>query len=174
MLGLGLWQLDRGRQKSRIQQTVSVKSRAVPLALERRPRSWKELQYSPVKLTGKWLGKPVFKLANRFYRHRPGYDVYSLFQLKLDNSIVAINRGWVERNRTRPPTLQDASRESLSGVVYLPSTGFTLGPATTDSKAAQVELQYLDLDAISGIVGQPVEPAVIILKENSPNSLQYH
>ena len=174
LLWLGFWQLDRGRQKQSIQQAVSANSRHTPVILAQRPVSWSELQYAPVTLQGRWLDKPRFRLANRFYQHRPGYDIYNLFQLPGDGSVIAVNRGWIGLEQTPPALVRGTGSNRISGIVQLPGTGFTLGPAATDGATAQVELQYLDLDTISELAGHTVEPAVFILQENSPNSLQYH
>lgn len=97
-----------------------------------------------------------------------------MFQLADDKAIVAINRGWAPLNSEQTLGLRDTRVTTPTGKVVLPLIGFTLGPATTDASAAQIELQYLDLNTIGDTVGHSVEAATVILDKGSKNSLQYN
>ena len=63
--------------------------------------------------------------------------------------------------------MPDISEGSSSGIaegqLYIPQTGFTLGPAFTQKESFPVLIQYLDMVQMSALLDLPLVDAVLVL-----------
>jgi surfeit locus 1 family protein len=107
---LGVWQLDRATQKNAIQASILEKN-GLP-ALDN--RVWAAIKSiansnSPAKnlapllhrnavFTGHWLHEHTVYLDNRQMQGKPGFYVLTPLKLQDSESVVVVQRGWMQRN----------------------------------------------------------------------------
>ena len=168
LLGLGGWQVRRGLEKSRVQESLAEPQNQ-NILLHQRPENWIELQYKTVQLEGQWLAEKSFLLDNRVHKGRLGYEWLNPFQLITDASVILVNRGWVEKNRmaeTASVGNESGQPVKVTGQFYLPDPGFTLGPTYTSTDSWPIVIQYFDQDALSQALGVDLEPGIVVLDSN--------
>ena len=172
LLGLGGWQIDRGLEKNRLEKTLTEQQHQ-SIVIKRKPQSWDDIKYKKVELDGNWLAGKTFLLDNRIYQGRLGYEVLHPFQLS-DGSVMLVNLGWIDKNRIEKKGVGDVvpadsvKSEKVSGQLYLPKKGFTLGAAYTNETSWPKIIQYFDRRALSKALGVNLQPAVIV-QESNPN-----
>ena len=130
---------------------------------------WEELNYQQVKITGNWLEGASYILDNRVFKGVAGYEIFSLFLPVRGKNPILINRGWVAKNNieTAFETKLILAKSIISGQIYFPSRGFTLGPSYTDSSQNPVLIQYLDFEAIADLQKRKVENFVVVTDPES-------
>lgn len=171
LLWLGGWQWRRGVEKATIEKLLDNTANHYT-TIDRAPPNWSELAYRYVRLEGDWLVEPVFLMANRIHQGQLGYEVFSPFQLATDRSLLLINRGWVE-STVAASQLTTGSLEhvGVSGQLYLPQKGFTLGPTYIAPPRIPANalrewpktIQYFDAAALSVVLGATLQPAAVAL-----------
>lgn len=167
---LGGWQLLRGLEKSAIERRMMTDSEGHDV--DRAPGDWASLDYRRAQLTGRWIADRTFLLENRIYRGEPGFEVLTPFRLSADGAVMLVNRGWIARavveNGVPPPL----SNQAPAGVMYRPQKGFTLGDTLSGPLVWPQTVLYLDLPALSRRLDEPVAPAMLVLEQAHPDSLQ--
>lgn len=104
---LGLWQLDRARQKTALQTQLTTRAALPPLAqveLARDPIAAAQQQHRRVTLRGRWLAGAVIHLDNRALAGHAGFIVVTPLLLA-DNDAVLVQRGWIARDAADPARL---------------------------------------------------------------------
>ena len=178
LLSLGGWQWRRGVEKAAIEALLDDAPNHY-ITLARAPPNWSALAYREVRLQGEWRSPaPLFLLANRIHRGRPGYEVFSVFQLAADNATLLVNRGWIALADATAHSLRAAPTHppAVTGQLYLPQTGFVLGPAHRqppgEPPAQPIVIQYVDIDALSPLAGGDLQPAVVALDTAHPAAFE--
>lgn len=168
LLGLGSWQLVRGLEKSKIENSIELNGSQVfeipPLNQE-----WEKLNYQQVEITGNWLSGTNYLLDNRVFKGSVGYEVFSLFLPIRSQNPILVNRGWVSKSKLAAVLNIELEKEQtvISGQIYFPSSGFTLGPSYTDSTQSPMVIQYLDFEAIGNLLEREVERFVVVTDPGS-------
>ncbi len=123
---LGLWQLDRARQKTELQAAIDARGALPPLdaaALARDTAAAAVQHHRPVRLAGRWDAAHTVFLDNRQMDGRPGFYVVTPLVLE-GRDAVLVQRGWVPRDpreRTRLPAVSTpAGRVELQGTIAPP------------------------------------------------------
>lgn len=178
LCGLGVWQLDRARQKRALHAAylrVATAPRVAWSALDEVPvpdKLWRE-----VAATGHYLPGTVL-LDNRVRHGRVGYDILTPFQLA-SGPVVLVSRGWVQAPAQRsvelaltPPAL---GVQTLAGrLAPAPSTGISLGspqpPEALD--ASRWRVQKIDFLALAGPLNAPLEPYLLLLDDDQPDGYE--
>jgi surfeit locus 1 family protein len=165
---LGVWQLDRGAQKTALQARIDERARLPALggdALAREPAQAEAQHHRPAVLTGRWRGDPVY-LENRQMNGRPGFFVLGVLEFAPGDAVV-VQRGWAPRDlmdRTRVPAAPvDAGPVTLTGRIAPP-------PARLydfEGEAAGAIRQNLDLAAFSRERGIGLRPLSLLQTEAS-------
>jgi surfeit locus 1 family protein len=107
---LGVWQLDRAAQKTRLEQAVNERARMPPLPAEqlaRRPDAVEAQLHRTVVLTGRWMAQRTVALDNRPLHGRAGLIIVTPLELAPGDAVL-VQRGWAPRDpqdRTRLPVL---------------------------------------------------------------------
>ena len=158
LLSLGFWQFQRGLEKVDLESSMTD---AGVVSLNSPGIDWNTLNYAQVTVSGVLDLSRSFLLDNRIHKGAGGYEVLSPLATVDREQVILVNRGWVPKNDV--PNLNGIEGVELTGQLYLPKLGFTLGPAYTESEAWPRIIQYLDLAAMSQALGQPVSPVVIVL-----------
>ena len=167
LLSLGFWQVDRAQQKERLLTLVASKDKE-PQLVQRAPADWDGLHYQPVRLRGQWLPERSFLVDDRVYKGQVGYELLTPFRLE-DGSLVMVNRGWQPKQNASAALAVPS--ESVSGVVYVPSPGFTIGEAIIDKNTWPAVSLYLDLEAFAARLQQPLQPVVLVVDKADKNAL---
>ena len=161
---LGVWQLDRARQKLDLQSAIEQQARSHPLTTPQLARTEPEARaqwHRPARLQGQWLHAHTVFLDNRQMGGRPGFFVVTPLLLAPGDAVI-VQRGWVPRDaldRTRLPALPEAE-----GVVHLqarvapwPSRLADLG-----AESAGVIRQNLDRNAHAAAIGTALRPMSMV------------
>ncbi len=178
LLGLGGWQFGRGLEKNQVEKTVSEPQNQ-HIVIKKQPESWGDIKYKMVQLEGNWLAGKTFLLDNRVSQGKIGYELLSPIQLSGDGSVMLVNLGWVEKKRVKAVMSINArllrndavKSEKVTGQLYLPDKGFTLGAAYTNETAWPRIIQYFDQAALSKALGVDLGPAVVVLDSNPSRGL---
>ena len=167
LLSLGTWQVKRAQQKATLLTLADSKDKE-PQLIQQAPSDWNALNYQPVRLQGQWLPEQSFLLDNRVYQRQVGYELLTPFRLE-NGSLVMVNRGWQPKQGAAVDLAERG--ESVSGVVYLPTRGYAIGDAISDTSQWPAVSLYLDMDAFAARLGQSLEPVVLVIDKNDSNAL---
>ncbi len=167
---LGAWQLRRGLEKAEI-ATASSDEGGQTQHITNAPPRWQDLNYKSVILEGHWIEDRTFLLDNRLLQGRPGYEVLMPFELSGDNTVLLINRGWIEKPasaKLKPP--QPGVNEPIKGQLYLPQKGFTLGETFVGDVSWPLIILYYDFESLSQALETRLAPAVLVLDSEHHDS----
>lgn len=161
---LGVWQLDRARQKLDLQAAIEQQAGLPPLATAELARTEPEARaqwHRPVRLQGQWLHAHTVFLDNRQMGGRPGFFVLTPLLLATGDAVI-VQRGWVPRDaldRTRLPALPQATGplQLQARVAPWPSRLADLG-----AESAGVIRQNLDREAHAAAVGVALRPLSLV------------
>ncbi|QHE87670.1 SURF1 family protein [Hydrogenophaga sp. BPS33] len=144
---LGLWQLDRAKQKLALQAQIDERA-ALPAWSTQQLLAAADPQtgvYRPVRLVGTWMpGHNVF-LDNRQMSARVGFFVLTPLRLEGSERVVLVQRGWVPRDfndRSRVPDVPTSNgRVELEGrLAPPPAKLYQLGDDATGPIRQNVDL----------------------------------
>lgn len=164
-IGLGIWQLDRARQKEALLAAYAAGAGAPPLALEgyqAQPR------YTSVRISGRYLDYTVL-LDNQIVKRRPGVHLYTLFEPAAGPPRLLVNRGWLPLDPDRrvrggipdPP----AGPLELEGLLSeYPRPGIRLGTVDFEGPAPAL-VPYLERDALAAALKTELAPQILLLTE---------
>lgn len=109
---LGVWQWNRGQQRTALHEAIAARQGAAPVGLREllAPGAGREqLLHRPVVLRGQWIPERTVFLDNRQMNAVPGFYVVTPLRLEGSGSVVLVQRGWVQRDfqrRERLPAVQ--------------------------------------------------------------------
>lgn len=170
--GLGLWQLDRAAQKTRLQQAREARQALPPLAwpaLATDAAAVAAQEHRGVDLQGRWLAAHTVYLDNRPMDGRSGFVALTPLALP-DGSVVLVQRGWLPRDaadRTRivAPSLPDGPVRLLGRIAAGPPRVYALGGAD----AGPIR-QNLELDGFARETGLALRPLVVVQLDTAPTA----
>ncbi|MBI5259565.1 MAG: SURF1 family protein [Burkholderiales bacterium] len=171
---LGVWQLDRARQKLALQAEIEQRANQPALdlpALARSTGQAHDQQHRLVRLSGHWLGKHTVYLDNRPLDGRAGFIVVTPLLLAPGDAVL-VQRGWVPRDaqqRTRLVAVSTPQGEvTIDGrVAPPPSAMLSLG----EGDAGTIR-QNLALDAFSREIGVALRPVTVQQLDLRPEPAQ--
>lgn len=100
-LNLGLWQWNRGQQRSALHAAIEAKQNSAPVGLQEvvaAPPEGSELLHRPVVLRGEWIADRTVFLDNRQMNAVPGFYVVTPLRLAGSDATILVQRGWAQRN----------------------------------------------------------------------------
>ena len=99
---LGFWQLSRAEQKTALQQRMDARQQMPPLngAALVAANPLDAVLHRRVVLRGNWLARNTVYLENRQMDGKPGFFVVTPLRLENSGVVIAVQRGWVQRNFT--------------------------------------------------------------------------
>lgn len=167
---LGLWQIDRGNEKSDLYNSYTEK-------LSKNPIDFNLLNDNPKKFTNviidnssfTYMTDKQFLLDNKVNNREAGYEV--LTPVLVNTDILLVNRGWVTSNSRQilPDLSIKKSSNNIEGYIYYYSDPYELETAKYSSKFPIV-IQNLIIEDISSILNYNVLPYVLILSKPQDNS----
>lgn len=122
LIGLGTWQVQRlfWKEGEIEKRQTRVSAPAVPL-----PESFPDpaqMEFTRVRLEGRFLHDQEFHLGARTDNGRVGYHIVTPFALT-DGRVVLVDRGWVPENRRDPITRVEGQIEGPMTIEGLLRTG---------------------------------------------------
>ncbi len=134
LLGLGVWQLQRGEQKDALRQEFGERRMAPAVDLNHAGplrRDAVAMRWRPVSLEGDFVRGTQLLLDNRIRSGQPGYFVYAPYRLRDEPLQVLVNRGWHPagpvRDRLQPlPALPRETGQIYGRAVSPPSSGLDI------------------------------------------------
>jgi surfeit locus 1 family protein len=166
---LGVWQLDRAAQKTRLQNALEERGRWPVLQQDALPVTTDQAQalyHQPVRLQGRWAVDATVFLENRQMKGRPGFFVMTPLLL-LDSTsgpprAILVQRGWLPRDnddRTRLPALPSATEQvQVLGLMAPPPARLFEFEATSTGRIRQ----NLDVAAYALETGLPLLPYSVV------------
>jgi len=164
---LGLWQLDRGRQKDALQAELDSRRVLPPLPPAELARTEEQAavqHFRPVLIVGRWQREHVVYLENRVMNGRAGFLVVTPLVLD-DGSAVVVQRGWLardpaDRTKVQAPRLPEGEVTVGGHVAVPPSPLLEIGPPVGGPIR-----QNLDLSAYAAETGRMLRPLSIVQEE---------
>lgn len=174
-LCLGQWQTRRGNEKQALQARMIERQAAPAIPLEGNiaQLDLRQSEYRHMRVQGEFVSGWTTYLDNRPYRGMPGLYVLTPFKIAGSDSVVLVERGWIQRDmqdRTKLPRLQTPlGKIEIEGVMRL-HVGhlLQLGMATTPQPGAI--MQNLDLPAYAEASGMSLAPFVIEQQSDRRNA----
>ena len=165
-LVLGLWQIDRGNEKSDIYRSYMK-------GLLDEPKSFNQLSDKPIQLTSVIIKKSKFQslpdkhflLDNKVFEREAGYEVLS--PILVDNKTMLVNRGWVTNyDRQRLPDILNLNNNNdLVGYIYYYGEAYELEKQSYSSDFPMI-LQNIKINEISSVLGKDMLPYILILSKS--------
>ncbi|MFV0680769.1 SURF1 family protein [Ottowia sp.] len=163
---LGLWQLSRAEEKTRLQSLMSERQQMPvlngnQLALIEPPARLQALESRAVQLSGQWLPGQTIFLDNRVMNRQAGFYVLTPLRLSGRDAVVWVQRGWAPRHvqdrQTLPPVTTPMAEVTVSGHIAIQlSRAYALGQDGTGAIR-----QNLDLDTSRAATGWPLAHWVV-------------
>lgn len=172
LIVLGVWQLDRANEKTQIIQEYAQRREQPPVAFPHSiedPAYWR---YRRVRVGGRFDPQHQFLLDNQVNKGEIGFNVLTPLITLNHNQMILVDRGWVplvgDRERL-PEIATPIEAVRLDAQVYVPlGQGFRLGSITQDQRDWPKVIQYIDLEALSALLGRDLEPMILRLDPASP------
>ncbi|MFT5260495.1 MAG: surfeit locus 1 family protein [Saprospiraceae bacterium] len=170
LLSLGAWQLQRGQHKAQLEQRYELGLQEPTLISGTQFGGLNN--YQRVSVEGQWQNQHSFLLQNRIHQGQVGVEVLTPFQPKEGEPFI-INRGWVSATELGSLEFIARSKETtVTGTVYKPSKGVTIGESILDTATWPVDSLYFDMAAFSKQLERPLAEKVLVLQEADTASLK--
>ncbi len=174
MLRLGVWQLDRAKQKRDIVSQLNSRSQQalVPLhSIENDIKSG-DLRFRNVSITGRYLKNNVIFIDNQVVEGQVGYQVFTPFKLSSSDLVVLIARGWVSVGESRE-VLPEIETSSDQLVLQGRLNNAPAKPPLWDEKypvSQGAVWQYLPISKVADVLEVQVFPLVVELAPDASDS----
>lgn len=154
LVGLGTWQIQRMAWKEALIADLVARGRQPSVPLPRVITDPKALEFTPVRLRGKFLHDRELFISARVHKDEVGLNIITPFVL-VDGRTVLVNRGWVPSARRAPET---RAAGQIAGVVTIEGqariggwNGYDLfRPANNPAKNQWL---WMDLPAMAAYAG---------------------
>lgn len=169
---LGMWQLNRAREKEALLKSFAERSAHQPLSAQdlKNPSDYR---YYRAELTGKFDNKHLFFLDNKTHAGKIGYEIYSLFIANELAQPILIDRGFTPILTSRevlPPIPPIKDTVTITGMLNLPPKLVTLGKIN-DSPVITwpLRIEYVHLNEMAALTNNPsFFPYVLTIDAKSP------
>lgn len=161
-ISLGMWQLDRARQKEDLIAQFGSDAGYVE------PSDWSALQdFDHLKVFGRYRADRQILIDNIPLEGRLGYYVVTPFETSTTSEWLLINRGWLPKPASpddEPDLDVDGEFRTVLGMAgRLPRVAIRPGEAFVDHDAWPRVGVYPTYDEVAAELGQPVLPRVLLL-----------
>ena len=177
LLALGMWQLDRSKQKQALltsqEQAVATETLHLSATIE---NDTEALRYRQVDVTGHYDAAHQFLIDNQISDGKVGYFVLTPFILAGETKAVLVNRGWIPLNRNRSvlPDLQvhNAQATIVGRINHFPSVGIKLAGAETPTESWPSTVQVVDTNVLAKKLGYPLFQFQVELAKELPEGFK--
>jgi surfeit locus 1 family protein len=173
LIGLGLWQLERAREKGELiaaYEEGGGEALALDAALA---RGLDAALYRRVALTGRYLGARQFLLDGQVEAGQAGYDVLTPFVLADGGGTILVDRGFVAQGPAREPladlAVAGGERQVTGRLARLPRAGLRLGPVGEGAGQSWPRaMLYPERAELESALGQPLLEPLVLLDPQEP------
>lgn len=177
LLALGMWQLDRSKQKQALlksqEQAVATETLHLSATIE---NDTEALRYRQVDVTGHYDAAHQFLIDNQISDGKVGYFVLTPFILAGETKAVLVNRGWIPLNRNRSvlPDLQihNAQATIVGRINHFPSVGIKLAGAEIPTEAWPSIVQVVDANVLAEKLGYSLFQFQVELARELPDGFK--
>jgi len=160
---LGGWQISRGLEKRAQQELYSDDAGFTDWTADLAVRPYQRLRFR-----GQFDGQRQFLLDNIILNNRYGYYVLTPLRIDNDDSVLLVNRGFMERAddaAVNAALVVDPASITVHGRAgSLPRAGYKMGAAITPGTPWPKHAVYPTLADVSAALGQDVLPFVLLLE----------
>ncbi len=164
-ISLGLWQVDRGRERAARNAGLSARLDAAPVPFASLSTDPANQRYVPVALTGRFRYDLEQVEAGRTSNGSPGVHLLTPLERDGNDTLVLVLRGWVYSPNAASVDLgrwREAGRVELTGYALpLPDSG---PPAPA---ADSVALRSVNRAALESRIGAPLAHAYVVMTSDS-------
>lgn len=165
LIFLGLWQLERGAEKTAIKAAFEERMAEPAIRMGADPLDPELFEFYRVEARGVYRPEHQILIDNRIRGGRPGFGVITPLELAGSRMHVLVDRGWIPWNpdRTQLPEVPTPTGEQLvTGVLKRPAADFyTLESSKPDER--QKVWQNLDFEHYGKIKDFKLQELVILL-----------
>ncbi len=166
-VGLGVWQLNRAKDKQALMNLYDQHQRDQPIVLKQDNHDVLEMRYRKVIVTGEYDTRHQILLDNQVLEGQAGYFVLTPLQIEGTDVLVLVNRGWIpvgEDRSMRPRLDVLQKRVRITGTIEkFPAVGLTLKDAEVPSGEWPAVVQVIDSRYLAGLFGYNVLPYQVLL-----------
>lgn len=164
LIKLGFWQLNRYHEKQKIMHQYEQRFSGSPISLQDYLKSTPG-RFEKIKVTGQFVNEKTLLLLHRYYQERPGINQITPLKIAGDNRLLLVNRGWLKQADLTPIN----GTVTLTGSVYYPlHNPFMLGENAATPQQWPLELQEVDVKALTTLTGQAFYPFTLRLLADQP------
>jgi len=177
LLALGMWQLDRSKQKQALlksqEQAVATETLHLSATIENDAEA---LRYRQVDATGHYDAAHQFLIDNQISDGKVGYFVLTPFILAGETKAVLVNRGWILLNRNRS-VLPDLPIHNVQATIvgrinHFPSVGIKLAGAEIPTEAWPSIVQVVDANVLAKKLGYSLFQFQVELARELPDGFK--
>lgn len=172
LIRLGFWQLDRGQQKIALHETFVERQGSAPVSFtEVKDKALEDLYWSSFYLEGHFVKGPQFYLDNQVENTVVGYHVFTLFKADNLDTLLLVNRGWINLGKTRQSLLEAKypveKVKLLVEAKPLPYTGVEFIELLPEQVDDNYRIQRIKVEKLEEIVKQKILPLSFRLQTES-------
>lgn len=165
---LGMWQLDRARQKEQLLAAYAAAANEPAGDFARERDSADAQRYPHVRVRGNFVEGRGYLLDEQVHDGQLGVHAIAVFAVTGEQRRLLVDRGWIAWNHapgTTPalPALADGEVELSGTYAPFPRGGFRLGGNALVAQKAWPKLTlHVDAAEISADLRQPVLPRLLL------------
>ncbi len=167
---LGMWQIDRGNEKTQMISEFELNKSKKPQSLSNNSKKWERIY-----VKGTWDSSRQMLLDNVIHNGRSGLKVITPILIEDKNEIVLVDRGWIERpiNRAKLPNINIQDKlVTISGILKSPELGLILSDELISESWPKI-IQTSNIEIISSEFNEKVFPFLLIADPLFNESLDY-
>lgn len=161
---LGLWQVDRHRERAALNAGLEARLAVAPVPLGLRASDTTNARWTSVTVSGRFRYDLEQVHASRANKGSPGVHLLTPLERADNDTLVLVTRGWVYSANAADVDLarwREADSVTLSGYLL---------PLATDgppAPASGAPIRTLHRTAIESRLGRPVAPVQIVMTSDS-------
>lgn len=164
LMSLGFWQLGRAGDKEALVRAFETRARLPAVDLAGLEPADPASRFRRVTARGRYDTRHQVLLDNQLRDGRPGVHVYTPLWLAGQDAAILVNRGWLPWGESRqrlPEVALTVTAVRVEGLLSQPANpGLKLGGP---GRGWPRLTSYVDYRQLSGELGYPLLPAVILL-----------
>ncbi len=173
MVRLGIWQLDRLKERRGSNARIQIEVSLAPLNLNSHlePAGLTGMEYRPAVVSGEYLFSDQLVLRNRSWQGQPGGDLLTPLRINGTQELVLIDRGWIPLTDVMNgqfDQFDEPGQVTVQGVLRLSqeiySAGMAADPTNTPGQKPLTAVNLVNLSRIRQQVSGKLLP--IFIQEN--------